>query len=78
VRIRGRYIGHICLFDRTCWRHYFELGTPMRIYIGDRFWTVLANTKRSERIWDLDNPVHLERDSEGRVIRAVYRGRREG
>ena len=72
MRIRGRYIGHVCFFDPTCWRHYFELGSPLGIYVGKRHWHVLKNTKRFERIWDVDNPVYMSKD--GAVFRERLRG----
>lgn len=76
MRIRGRYIGHCCFWTPTCIKHYFKLATPMSIYIGKRHWHVLKNTKRFERMWDLDNPVSLARDSAtGKINSAVYRER---
>jgi hypothetical protein len=78
VIIRNRFIGHVCFFDRTCWKHYFELGTPLSIYVGKRHWHMLKNHRRFERIWDLDHPVSIEHDEAGQLTRAVFRSRREG
>jgi hypothetical protein len=61
--IRGKYIGHFCLWDIECWRNHWRYGMPMRLHIGKRFWTIpfLNGNRRSKKVWKQNE--YYQRDS---------------
>lgn len=53
---------HICLFDRSCWRDWWEFGMPMRIYYSYRqkFITIWPFTGKWITKWRWERePVEL-------------------
>lgn len=43
---------HCCLFDRQCLRFARLYGMPLRLHVGGWSLTLLANNRRSARLWE--------------------------
>lgn len=62
MKIKG-YLIHLCLIDPWCWHTYFKYGSPIRLYLGKRWWTIpgLSGDKRHIKIWGEPGKYWIER-----------------